>query len=475
MTKNKYIMKHHITKALLCLSMTLLVFNCQNEAITEQAEQTTAPQRTSKFSMLKSKEISSNKGLMRILENAEEKKLESSANKTVYNAEYDFTVNTNYAKVIQNENGLSNYTFGVSREEDNGLLENLLLKEQTDGTFLVYLVVYNITDTGRNALANQEIVDMENNINYVPLADISSSIFNKENSTAETCTVYSYEWEAGSLCSAGGNHSYQDGNACNGWNNPDQAATQGGWSLTSNEVNCGSGTSTGYDPGNPDTTNNNNTNTNTTNQNGGSSSSGYVPNPDTTPILCTDCPEIEEEEEDCPPVPSQLLNQLNGVLGDGNFSFDCEINAENGIVLNSIEELEELLGNNSFDISSGNTDGDNDPQNGTHSSDFRTGINFMNLDTSIVQILQNDTTNTNYNVENVNTSINGWTFGNSWTQTSTPNEFSIFQGISYVHVKGDLDYNLFFQGVGTYYTRKIRIEVRIDIYTGQIVGAEFLE
>ncbi|WP_452597084.1 hypothetical protein, partial [Pontimicrobium sp. MEBiC01747] len=134
---------------------------------------------------------------MRIINKAEKKVSDNKAGKTVYNEIYDFTINTHYAKVITHNNGLKNYTFGVYRAEDNGLLENVLLEEQADHTFKVFLVQYTITETEKNSLINREIVNLDDKITFTPLDDISDTIFSKVNSDAETCTVYSYDWYTG--------------------------------------------------------------------------------------------------------------------------------------------------------------------------------------------------------------------------------------------------------------------------------------
>lgn len=295
-----------ITLHIFVLSLILVLFNCQKDDDTIiQEEQQKSSNVT--FTTIRSKTIENNKALKTILEKQKTKQIEAKTSKTIYNEQYDFTINTDYAKVIEH-NSLKRYTFGVTRTEDNGLLENLLLKEQTDGTYKVYLVQYAITIEERSTLANQEIVDVDNKITYVPLEDISSSIFNKVNSDAETCTVYSYEWQQASTCGAGGNHTYQDGGysatnpgGCHAWGNPDLMATSGGYVLTSNEQDCGSGSTSGYDPSN------NNTNSNTTNSNGGGN---YTPIPDTEVILCTDCPLIED---DCSA--TDALNNLETTLG----------------------------------------------------------------------------------------------------------------------------------------------------------------
>ncbi|TYC07787.1 glycoside hydrolase family 19 protein [Bizionia gelidisalsuginis] len=168
---------------------------------------------------------------------------------------------------------------------DNGLLENLVLKEQADSTFRVLLVQYNITDAEKNNLINKQIVDIENKIIFVELHDISGSLFNKVNSDQETCTVFSYDWEQGSTCSAGGNHSYTAGDDCSGWGNPDFTATSGGWILSASEISCGGGGGSTSSPSSP--------------SEGSGGGGTYVP-PTTTPVLCPRCPEIEiDQEEDC--------------------------------------------------------------------------------------------------------------------------------------------------------------------------------
>lgn len=242
---------------------------------------------------------------MRIIDKAERKVSENKANRIVYNSDYDFTINTDYAKVIE-INGLKNYTFGVYRSEENGLLENLLLEQQADSTFKVSLVQYNITESEKNSLINREIIDAEDKITFIALDDISDTIFSKVNSDAETCTVYSYEWSQGSSC-ASGNHEVSDGgwsatnpNGCHYWGNPNQMATSGGYFLTASESVCGSSGST-PGPINPSGSPSGG------GQGGNSGGGNYVP-PTTTPVLCPKCPEIEEDglARECSKINRQL-------------------------------------------------------------------------------------------------------------------------------------------------------------------------
>lgn len=301
MKKNK--INQLLKFGILLFGVSLFIISCQKDDETYEVE-SKIPKSNLNLTTLKTKEIEKNTNLMRIINKAEKKVSDNKANKTVYNAEYDFTINTDYAKVIET-NGLKNYTFGVYRTVDNGLLENLLLEEQADSTFRVSLVQYNITETEINSLINREIIDAEDKITFIALDDISDTVFSKVNSDAETCTVYSNVYQGGGSCYSG-QHNYSDGDDCWYWEQGITIfmATNGGYVLTASEVDCGGGGST-PDPG---TTNGN--------PDGGPQGGGYdggtytPPTPDTTPVLCPRCPEIEEDNG-TPNTPCQELQDVS--------------------------------------------------------------------------------------------------------------------------------------------------------------------
>lgn len=329
----KYKFKYFLKFGIFLFGVSFFIFACQTDDETYIQESNT-PKTNLNLTILRTKDVEKNTSLMRIINRAEKKVSDNKAGRIVYNADYDFTINTSYAKVIET-NGLKNYTFGVYRTQDNGLLENLLLEEQADSTFKVSLVQYNITSTEKNNLIDKQVVDVEDKITFVELDDISDSIFYKVNSDAESCTVFSYEWEQGSSC-ASGQHEYTDAGACDYWGNANQMATSGGWVLTASEGDCGGGGSTpgpsGPPAGNPSSGN----------QSGGYGSGGgaYVP-PSTTPVLCPECPELDEE---CAMPPVSLINTLNSVLGNGNFEIDCNLTDDEMINLSS-NELEGFMDN----------------------------------------------------------------------------------------------------------------------------------
>lgn len=286
MKKNK--LNRLLKFGILLFGASLFIISCQKDDETYELE-SKIPKSNLNLTTLKTKEIQKNTNLMRVINKAKKKVSDNKTYKTVYNADYDFIINTDYAKVIEN-NGLKNYTFGVYRTVDNGLLENLLLEEQADNTFRVSLVQYNITETEKNSLINRETIDADGKITFITLDDISDAIFSKVNSDAETCIAYSNEYQNGANCYSG-QHDYSDGAICWYWQQGMTIfmATSGGFVLTASEQDCGGGGST-PDPG---TTNGN--------PDGGpqvGSGGTYVP-PTTTPVLCPECPELEELKDPC--------------------------------------------------------------------------------------------------------------------------------------------------------------------------------
>jgi len=465
-------MKHYITKTLVCLCMAIFVFNCQKEDDNLQEQNKTTPfSKSLNLSRLNTKAIKNDKNLMRIITKAETKRVEAKANKTVYNAQYDFTINTSYAKVITSSNGLKNYTFGVYRTEDNSLLENLLLKEQEDNTFKVFLVQYNITTEERNTLANQEIVDIEDKITYVPLEDISDTIFDKVNSDAETCTVYSYEFQAGDLCHSG-QHDYADGAACDFWSNPDQAATSGGWVLTSNEVSCTGGNSTGdTDP------NSNSTNPNQTTSNGGGDATNE---PSTTPVLCTDCPPIEE---DCIENEEALL-ALEAYFGVGNVSQNCSIDTNKTINFANIQEAIEFFEDlKTIDLDESGDE--EESQNGELVTNFRgvirdIALNKLTIDIDLKFIPDDyDTDEDEYQEIGIFANLEKDAILFNWSMTQGAPYYEP-EDISQPYAKV-LVINLFIEGkigfadLGYDTKSKIKVKCKFNKYTGQKISFQIIE
>lgn len=76
---------------------------------------------------------------------------------------HDFEINFNSGLHLSYHN-LESYTFPIRRDVDNGLLENIVISEHTDGKYYAKLLKYNLTTQERIDLANEELKSIQNPI-----------------------------------------------------------------------------------------------------------------------------------------------------------------------------------------------------------------------------------------------------------------------------------------------------------------------
>ncbi len=219
----------------LLLAIAFTFFNCQKEDDAPAQQQFKELNKNLKISTLSGKDINKN---TRLMEGIDDVAKMNFTNKQVDNETYGFTINTNFAKVID-DGTTKTYTFGVYRDEDNGLLENLFMVEKNDGSFDVSLVQYDLTPQEIEALNNREIIDVEGKITFVALDDISGDVLGKYYYNGN-CYENNWVYNSGSSCDSG-RHEYTDGDECDYWGNPNKMATSGGYVLTPTIVSCSNG------------------------------------------------------------------------------------------------------------------------------------------------------------------------------------------------------------------------------------------
>ncbi len=323
-------LKRYMAMGLLCLATTIL-FHCQKEedaTITSQDTFKTLDKNL-QITRLYEADINKNRQLLRGIDVVEKKIKEGTANRDIYNATYDFTINTTHAKAID-DGRTKTYTFGVYRDEDNGLLENLFMVEKDDGTYDVSLVQYDLTPLEIEALNNREIVDVEGKIAFVALDDISGDVLGKYYYNGNCYENY-YVYQAGNSC-ASGQHDYTDGNDCDYWGDVNQMATSGGYVLTPTIVPCDDGGGAG------DNTNNPNGNPNG-NPNDGSGSGPSDTNGSTSPVTCTQ--NCIEDVDDCPSIDANVLSQFEAVFGTGNVVPICDVSDDEVMLFNTIQDVDD--------------------------------------------------------------------------------------------------------------------------------------
>lgn len=333
----KEIMKHYITKALLCLSMALLIFNCQKEDITEHTLQTKVEPKL-KIVKLTNNEITANKGITQKLDFFAKTLKTKQQNKTVYSSEHDFYINTDFATYIEKPNGSHSYTFAVQYAEETGEINNLVLHSKADGSYDAIYLSYDVT-TNEKALINQGLsVNLEGKVSYAIINDATfiDTLFSKV-TTYEECLVADYSVGP---CNAGYTYEHgpepfagYSGGMCSG---STQTLVSVGYDMDCiNDVDNNTTTSGPNNAGNPNGNPNNSTTNNGTP--GGSANSGSDTPPITTPVTCEGCPPVEEDcQED-----EQVIADLENIFGVGNvIMVDC--NSTNGLGFTSLEDLEDL-------------------------------------------------------------------------------------------------------------------------------------
>lgn len=286
--------KNHLL-AVLILSLFLVFTNCEKEEVFLQNTENNKTNLEIKMFTLSETEIKNDKRLLNKIDkfqtDIKTKNNSPSSSRYIYSTENQFTVNTDYA--IHIDNGVNNtYTFPMYRQQDNGLLENLLLVEQEDDSFKVYIVQYEFTEEEIAAINFRESVDFENKVTFIEINDdgLTDDIFGKYFYNGN-CYEDNMVHQPGSNCFSN-RHNLSDGEyneatnpgGCRYWNTSNMA-TSGGYVFMPTLVSCDGqgGNTTGSGPdGN-------------TNNHGGLAGSAS-----TTPITCrVDCLPDSDALESC--------------------------------------------------------------------------------------------------------------------------------------------------------------------------------
>ena len=325
-------MKHYITKALLCLSMALLVFNCQKEEITEEHSIENKVKSGLKIVKLTSKDIEENKGITEKLNFFTETLKTRQQNKTVYSSEHDFYINTDFATYIEKPNGSHTYTFPVQYANETGEINNLVLHSQDDGSYKAIYVSYDVTEDEKALINQGVIINLEGKLSIALINDAAfiDTLFSKV-TTFDQCLVPDYSVGP---CNAG--YTYEHGpEPFSGYSGGMCSGSVYTLINVSYDMDCinamdngspGSGTTSSGDSGGPNG-----------NPNGGGSNTSDN-DPTTTPVVCEGCPEVEEE---CT-FDDTFTSQISNLFGEGNYTITCNPKA-NSMNFGSIVELEEFL------------------------------------------------------------------------------------------------------------------------------------
>jgi hypothetical protein len=162
--------KKYVLLGILLFGMTFVLTNCEKDF--DNLEESSIKDTPFKMRIIKGDELKKNSSITKKLKKINTKIQQKSS---VYNAEYDFYVETDFAKYIESDDGsFHSYTFLIHRNVDNGLLENLVFTSQDDGSYESKIVTYN---------------DIDDNTIDIAYIDINLDSNNYLNKSTTVCTI----------------------------------------------------------------------------------------------------------------------------------------------------------------------------------------------------------------------------------------------------------------------------------------------
>ncbi|SIQ39861.1 hypothetical protein SAMN05880574_11211 [Chryseobacterium sp. RU37D] len=185
----------------LLIAFNLIFHSCRTEDMYQENER---QKQDLKASVLRFHEISNNTPLIQKVTQLQTELFSSNKLLEKNNSILDgATISTD--KVILVENGTQKtYTFPVKRASKSSGLENLVLKQNADGTFSGVLIQYDITPLQKDLFVLGEDVDMKNKIKIFDINNLSIS----QKVATEAIGCYVITWENG-VCGSG-QHGYGD-------------------------------------------------------------------------------------------------------------------------------------------------------------------------------------------------------------------------------------------------------------------------
>ncbi|MGR7812983.1 hypothetical protein [Lacinutrix undariae] len=169
----KHRFKTHLKLVILLFGVSMSYLSCQKDD--DLSKDTTNSQLEFKRDLITKSQISNNKKVNSIIQTLPKTNTLLTNNfntqaRTVYNEEYDFYINDEKAYHITYGN-YDSYTFAIHRSQDNGLIENLILSKQLDGSYKSSIVSYNLNETEKQSIKNGTIPSgIENKMSIQPLS-----------------------------------------------------------------------------------------------------------------------------------------------------------------------------------------------------------------------------------------------------------------------------------------------------------------
>ena len=143
---------HKLIYCLFLITILLVFFGCQTEELAIEN------QSSSNYSIKKINMEEFEKRFKAVTTFNKFKSKENYANSRPLDVE-GFTIETDEIVFIE-KGDYHSYTFPIIREEENGLVENLLFSYELDGTYKIFLVKYNLNEQEKNDIINKIPIDV---------------------------------------------------------------------------------------------------------------------------------------------------------------------------------------------------------------------------------------------------------------------------------------------------------------------------
>ena len=163
-------MKQKLYKFLFFSSIFVMIYSCEYENEIVNYHSQNHEEKHFKVTKVNYNQLKRNKKLLERLGSIKNTK-QQPAEKIITSNDNSFFIDTNFAYLIEGENGKHSYTFKITRQNPQNRLENLVLNENNTGGFDLFIAKYNITELEYNQLQNGGNPNLVNKLDIVPVAN----------------------------------------------------------------------------------------------------------------------------------------------------------------------------------------------------------------------------------------------------------------------------------------------------------------
>ena len=151
--------RKHILKKILIFGIAFLLASCSEELFDEAIE---SSNRNVKIRKISFNEFKKEEKAFNSLQKLKKASATSVLNRLVVDSITGFTIDTETIKEITTTDNYKSYTIFAVDETENQKVVNLLFSEKENGNYEVFMLKYNVTETEKAKILNNETVNLQN-------------------------------------------------------------------------------------------------------------------------------------------------------------------------------------------------------------------------------------------------------------------------------------------------------------------------